>query len=377
MRSVAMAFCLLSALGVAGLVGCDAGGTTSSSSSSGAGGAGGAPVIGCADPEATAEMPCGTLSIAPSDQLSRKRNHHVSLITTTPAGTFIYVLGGANGSSTLKFVDRFPVNADGTLGPSVEQTAMAHGLGGMTGGIIGKTILIGGGMESIGTSDKSWYAQIGDDGNLGTFTQAGSVLQKRMHPGSVVKDDALYIMGGFDDPDVWDDIVKATVGADGVPTAWEPAGKLPGKRSHFAVTRVGDYVYLTGGLEESAYTNPPDLADTWVGHFLPDGTIGEWVRGPDLPVAIGTHASFFYGGWLYVGGGIRDKPLGHEDRLWRAPIGADHTLGAFEEAPAKLGVKRGHVHQFPMFENHVYSISGATSFNLDSTDRIDVGTFNP
>ncbi|MFO0614417.1 MAG: hypothetical protein U0414_17660 [Polyangiaceae bacterium] len=380
MRSIAMAFSVLSVLSSTVLVACDDGATTStttsSSSSTGSGGAGGG-TVGCADPEATSDMPCGTLAIAASDIKSRPRNHHVTLLAETAAGPFLYAIGGANGNATLKFVDRFPIQPDGSLGPSIEQSSLPVGEGGMTGGLVGKTIVIAGGTTLAGVVDSSYYATVGDDGTLSAFTKAGSVLHKRMHPGAVVKGDTIWVMGGFKDPDVWDDIVKATVGADGVLGEWTSAGLLPGKRSHFAVTRVGDDVYLTGGLDKSAYGNPPDLADTWHGRFAADGTIGEWTKGPDLPVAIVTHSSFFYGGYIYVGGGIRDKPLGHEDRLWRAPIQADRSLGAWEEVAAKFGVKRGHVHQYPMFENHFYSISGAIDFNLGSTDEIDIGTFQP
>lgn len=379
MRSLAMAFPLLSSLiltfGAATLTACDNEGTASSSSSSSGAGGGGGGAIDCTDPATTVDAPCGTLAFAPSAVKSRARNHHLSVLAETAAGPFIYVIGGANGGSVLRAVDRFPVNADGSLGESVEQPQMPVSIGGMAGGVVGKTIVYAGGMRPSGTSSDSYYATIADDGTLGTFTKGGSVLQKRMHPGGVVKDDAVYILGGFSDPDVWDDIVKATVDANGLLGEWKNAGTLPGKRSHMSVTRVGDYVYLAGGLEKSAYTNPPDLHDTWIGHFAADGTLGEWTKGPDLPLGLATHASFFYGGYLYVGGGIRDKPLDHENRLWRSAIGADHTLGAWEEATATLGVKRGHVHQFPVFENHVYSIAGAIDFDLNSTDQIDVGTF--
>jgi hypothetical protein len=93
---------------------------------------------------------------------------------------------------------------------------------------------------------------------------------------------------------------------------------------------------------------------------------------PSLPVALATHASFFYGGYLYAGGGINDT--GQEKRVWRAPIGGDFTLGPWESV-ASLPIARGHVHQLPVLGNHVYSVAGAIDFSLDSTGEIDVGTF--
>jgi hypothetical protein len=199
-----------------------------------------------------------------------------------------------------------------------------------------------------------------------------------MHPGSVIKGDEIWVMGGFDDPDVWDDIVRATVSPDGTVSEWTPAGQLPGPRSHMAVTLVGDDVYLLGGLEASAFNNPPELAEVWHGKLGSDGTIGEWAELAPMPAALATHASFFYGGYLYVGGGIMDDgglvPK-HEKRIWRAPIQSDGGLGTWEETPATFGVKRGHVHQLPVYNHHVYSFAGAINFDLDSTTEIDIGSF--
>jgi hypothetical protein len=95
----------------------------------------------------------------------------------------------------------------------------------------------------------------------------------------------------------------------------------------------------------------------------------------DLAVAEATHASFFYGGYLHVCGGINDVPA-QEDRCWRSPIASDHTLGPFEEI-APLLIARGHVHQMPVLGQRVYSVAGAIDFNLDSTTEIDVGSFGP
>jgi hypothetical protein len=363
---------LLSSLLAVATLACGGESGTTDTTSSGAGGAGGEPPITCDSPDATPETACGTLSFAKSDVLSRKRNHHASFLAKTGAGSFIYVIGGTNGAFPIANVDRYPVNADGSLGAANDEVAIPKKLGGLTGGVVSNAIVIAGGTTASTVNDQAYVSVIGDDGSLGPWNPAGSVLHPRMHPGAVVDGDAIYVMGGFQDPTVWDDVVRATVSADGTLSSWTPAGTLPGPLSHFAVTKVGEYVYLMGGLEKSALQNPPTLKRTWRGHLAADGTIGEWQAMPDLPVPLATHASLYWGGYIYTGGGI--DPTKQEDRLWRAPILADHTLGPWEET-AKLLIARGHVHQFPMFENHVYSIAGAIDFNLNSTDEIDIGTF--
>jgi len=177
----------------------------------------------CDSPDATTALDCGTLDFAKSPVASRPRNHHVTLLAPTSSGTMLYAIGGANGEAPIGFVDRVPIAADGSLG--------------------------------------AWQP-------------AGTVLQNRMHAGSFVKGNTMWIMGGFEDPNVWSDIVSATVQPDGTVSTWAPAGQLPGPRSHFSVTLVDSYVYIAGGLAQSAFDNPPDLQDAWRGQIQADGTVG-------------------------------------------------------------------------------------------------------
>ena len=346
--------------------------TTGGHGTGGAGGAGGAPPT-CEDPAAPPTMSCGKLAWTKSLALSRPRNHHFTAGAPAKAGAFLYAIGGANDNSVLDNVDRAPIAADGSIGAWTAEAKLPLGAGGLTGGIVSNVVVIAGGMTGGGVTDKSWSAVVGDDGALGAWKPAGSVLHRRMHPGSFTKGDTFYVLGGFDDPTVWDDAVRATVHADGTLSAWTSAGKLPGPRSHMSVSFVDGYVFLTGGLDMSALANPPLLADVSRARLADDGTLVEWTPMPALPVALATHASFFYGGYLYAGGGIDDAPA-QEKRVWRAPIGADHALGAWEAA-APLGIARAHVHQLPVFHAHVYSVAGAIDFSLASTTEIDVGAF--
>jgi hypothetical protein len=331
--------------------------------------------VACSDPTATSDQPCGTLSWAASSTLSRKRNHHVTFVAKTGQGPFLYVIGGGDGAQTWANVDRAPLGADGSVGAFVDQAVTPKPVAGLTGGVVtigtSNVIVIAGGTN-LRVTDQAFSAAVGDDGTLAPWKSAGSVLQNRMHPGAFVAGDTIYVLGGFNDPSVWDDVVRAKVSADGTVSAWTAAGKLPGPRSHMSVSFADGYVYLTGGLAKSAFGNPPVLRDVSRGHLLEDGTVGEWTAMPAFPTSIATHSSFVYGGYLYAGGGIDDTT--QLKAVWRAPIGADHALGAWEAA-ADLPVARGHVHQLPVFGNHVYSVAGAIDFDLSSTDQIAVGSF--
>ncbi len=352
------------------------GGTHDGGTHDGGGGGDAGPT--CAGPTTPPSMACGTLAWAESASKSRKRNHHVTLLPEVQAGPFVYAMGGFDGMVTAYAnVDRAPIAADGTVGSWVSETPLPMAMGGFTGVVVSNSLfVIAGGMEANGTiTDQSFTSVIAADGTLGAWQPAGSTQHPRMHGGQIVNGDTVYVLGGFSDPNVWDDVVRATVSPSGTLSAWTSAGKLPGPRSHFSISLVDGYVYITGGLDVSAFQNPPNLTEVARAQIAADGTVGPWTTLNPLPVALATHASFVYGGYLYVGGGISGTtdPI-QEKRVWRAPIEADHTLGAWEIA-APLHIARSHVHQLPMYVNHVYSVSGSIDLNLVATDEIDVGSF--
>lgn len=331
----------------------------------------------CTDAEAPPALSCGTLAWAASPIKARPRNHHLTSIVQTKAGPFLYGIAGANVNGVFANVDRALIQPDGSLGAWVSEAPTPVAAGGSVGGAVSSVLVFAGGNTGIAITDKSYSAVVGDDGTVGPWKAGGSIQHPRMHGGSFVVGDTMYILGGFQDPNVWSDAVKATVEPDGTIAAWAPAGQLPGPRSHFSVVQVGEYVYLAGGLAKSAFQDPPALSDVFRGRIGSDGTLGEWTAMPALPAPLATHASFVYGGYVYIVGGIILRgTLSDADTnvVWRAPIQADHSLGAWGTMKP-LPIARGHVHQLPMFENFVYSVAGAIDFNLDSTTEIDIGSF--
>jgi hypothetical protein len=333
--------------------------------------------VTCGDAQAPSTSNCGTLAWVKSPvAAARPRNHHLTEIVQTTSGPFLYELGGFNVAGTFANVDRAPINPDGSVGTWAAQAAMPYALGGFTGGAVGNVLVIAGGDTGKVIGDTSYSAVIQDDGSITAWQTWGTIGHPRMHAGSFILGNTIYVLGGFQDPSVWSDSVKATVQPDGTVSAWTPAGQLPGPRSHFSVSRVGNYIYMAGGMAISAYQNPPALADVSRGEIAADGTLGNWTPMTPLPVQNATQASFVYGGYLYIAGGISDTGVtaDEEKRVWRAAIDATGALGAWAQV-ASLKIARGHVHQLPLLENHVYSVGGAIDFNLTATSEIDIGTF--
>jgi hypothetical protein len=332
--------------------------------------------VTCADPTLPTGTNCGNLAWVKSNVTARARNHQVTAIAQTASGAFLYALGGFGGvqdSATFANVDRAPIQTDGSIGAWTSEAPLPLAAGGATGGVVAGIMVIAGGLTASGTvTTNSYVATLGDSGGISAWTTGSSILNPRMHAGSFAQGNTMYILGGFEDMQVWSDIVRATVQADGTLSPWTTVGSLPGPRSHFATTLVGNYVYLTGGLNQSAFQNPPVLTDVTRALVAADGTLTEWTSLTPLTVPLATHASLYYGGYLYVVGGINNTA--DDNRVWRAPVLPDATLGAWQQV-ASLPIARGHVHQVPMFENRAYSVAGAIDLALDSTGEVDITTF--
>lgn len=363
------------AQGGAGAAGAGAAGASSGGGgAAGNAGSGGGP-IDCAAATTPPDAACGDLAWSKSATVSRLRNHHTTHALTTPAGAFLYVLGGYDAKGgTQKLVDRAPIAEDGSLGAFVDDTPLPLPLAGHVSAVVGKAFVVAGGMSS-GNSAATYVAPRNDDGTIGAWVKGNPLPHPRMHGGAFVSGNDVYVMGGFSGNSVWNDIVRATLQSDGTLSDWAPAGTLPGPRSHFTVTLLDGYAYFTGGLDKSALTDPPNLKVVTRAHLLSDGTLGEWTDLTPLPGGLATHAAFFYGGHLYVGGGIDDAPM-QSKVIYRAALAADHTIGAWEKA-AELPTARSHVHQFPVLNGHVYSVAGSIDFNLNSTAEIALGAFGP
>jgi len=331
----------------------------------------------CSALDASSTQPCGTLSFITSPSTSRPRNHHVTLTFPIQGATMLFAIGGANDEAPINNVDRVPIMADGSLGTWVADEALPFNVGGLVGEIVSGVLVTGGGTLLTGNATATTFSSVlNSDGSLAGWKAAPPFNEARMHAGSIARGNVMWVAGGFSGGSIWSDIISTTVSSDGTVSAWQPAGQLPSTLSHFTMSLVGDDIYLTGGLEQSAGNdnNPPDVANTWLGQIQSDGTLGGWVAQTPLPAAEAAHAAFVYGGYLNVCGGINNGPA-EEDRCWKAPIQADRSLGEWEEI-ASLPLARGHVHQMPIVGSQVYSIAGAIDFNLDSTTDVFIGSWD-
>ena len=103
-------------------------------------------------------------------KLAHKRDHHVTFVAETPAGAFLYVVGGVGGAATVKQIERSTIAKDGTLSAFADVAMMPEGLLGAGLAQVDRSFVIAGGLGDDSNSKTSVYVgQIADDGGV-SFT---------------------------------------------------------------------------------------------------------------------------------------------------------------------------------------------------------------
>lgn len=180
-------------------------------------------------------------------------------------------------------------------------------------------------------------------GTLGTFVSHGTLPYALDRSAAFQLGDKLYLLGGSittsggRSTGVTNKILVATISDAGV---LGPFTELSGKTlatprcGHFA-TRVGDYLYLIGGVgyDEQSALNSIERA-----RITPEGTLEAFATVPGLTLNTprGLFTGFNSGTYVYAIGG----KTGFYDSVERAKIQADGTLGPFVTDSIRLNTGR-------------------------------------
>ena len=193
-------------------------------------------------------------------------------------------------------------------------------------------LYVAGGTNYRDMFDDVSRAEIRADGSLGEWQLTTALPTPRAGLAAIAVGDVVVATGGqIQGPDRRlpriDEVFTARVQNDGSLGAWHAAPALPSPRFHHPLVAHGDWVYIVGG--QGAREAEPEV----FGARVQNGTIGEWVALTPLPRARSHHAVNVIDGHVYVFGGLDGAPgrpqAGFFDVI-RAPIQADGTLGAWE-----------------------------------------------
>ncbi len=132
---------------------------------------------------------------------------------------------------------------------------------------------------------------------------------------------------------------------------WAVADSLPVPNASFGATVYGGHIYMAGGSTGGAYRNTVYAAPIDSG----TGDIGQWTEQPSLPRPIVNPAVFGWGGYLYVAGGYHAVDGGLRE-VYSVPIQPDGSLGTWVRQP-DLAVKHIGKHSHFVRSDKVYLVS--------------------
>jgi hypothetical protein len=364
---------LSTALGLA-LVAC--GSTHSGAGASGDDGGGGEGDAGvavndggsAACPNDASAGACLAITWAVGPKLPTARNHHMTWLADTGSAPFIYVAGGSNSASQgIADVECAGINPDGTLRPWEKTTPLPNAIIGAGVTVTHGEVVLAGGYGLTA----SWRATINADGSMGTWTAGPALPGPWFHTAAVSFANYVYVIGGLNGMMEIDQVVRATVAADGSLGAFQAAATLPYPLSHHSAVVQDHVLYVLGGESSDGIARPDVLSAV----LSDDGTIGAWKHEISMPMDLETQASFVYSGSIYAIGGI--SGLGSVNNVLRSPLSADGSLGAWlDDKASALPHARSHVHQMPIYQGWVYSVAGAPTGFPSVTTETDIGTFH-
>lgn len=164
-------------------------------------------------------------------------------------------------------------------------------------------LVVAGGRNNNGVSDKIYSAAINDDGTIGTWKELPFSLPQPCWGARAVEAlGHIYIIGGANtdtENDATDKVYRLIVNAVGEVTGITEVANMPEARNGHAATVYDSKIIVTGGY--NADFTPKNTVYTVVVNL--DGNLGSWQTNTALPNAIYGHTSVCTNGILTVIGG--------------------------------------------------------------------------
>lgn len=341
------------------------------------------------DPDAGPTDPIGDSACAPPAITFKRspiaidppRDHHFTTVHEVAGVPYLYVMGGEQEDFAVVHSDiqRARIAEDGSLSAFEPAGTIPNGVAGSGFAVVGDDVVLFGGITGPqgAATNEIKSARFGADGKITAWTTASSTLPSRvMHSSAVVVGRDVYVFGGTTGSRATTISAKVTVNADGTLAPLVSLKALSPGRSHQAAFVAQGGVYLVGGLDKSPQGNPPSLSDVVRATFEPDGTIAGWANVGKLESPLSISAAEQVGCSILLVGGLDDTNGGpYSDGVLRGSVLKDGSFRTEKALSSKVTVARGHVHQTPVYKNHLYSVGGRDN-DGKQIGVIDIGTID-
>lgn len=327
---------------------------------------------------------CATVEWVEGPPLPAISDHHTTFVHTDGDTAALFVVGGiatdprGSASTVYSTIQRAEIDADGALdafAPEPVELPFDLAFHGMARS--GDRYYLTGGVTRDGGrvqgSSRVVMLEMAPGPVVGRAVDCGEMAFGVIHPTAEVLDETLYVIGGSMGPPIAR-VQRTRLGADGCPTDWSEAPRLPETRSHHASVVIDGRIHVLGGFgEQNQVERPTILRSTLDG----DGQVSGWEAFGTLDPVPWTASALVLDDtvWLIGGGEGRSILARFSSEVRRAPLGED-AIGPFEVVDGELPFARSHVHQTPYHAGRIYSAGGRifdADRQLDSTERTAIG----
>ncbi len=255
-----------------------------------------------------------------------------SLVNSTMSATSvvsngkIYEIGGSNSSVVTASVYYTPIDSVGAISNWTATTSLPTAVDQATSIAYNNYVYEIGGNTSTaqGTAQATvYYAQINNDGTLGSWTATTSLPQALYASNSVVYNNYLYVISGYSTSTQPNVVYYAPINSNGTLGSWTATTSLPQALNSATSVVYNDYVYEIGGNNGVGGI----VSTVYYAQINSNGSLGSWTATTSLPVAIENSTSVVYAGFVYEIGGYTGGGL--TSAVYYAQINSNGSLGSW------------------------------------------------
>jgi N-acetylneuraminic acid mutarotase len=214
---------------------------------------------------------------------------------------YMYILGGYDGSTNYNDVQYAAINSNGTLGTWAATASFTTGRRSPVAAVYNGYVYLAGGQNGTNYYNDVQYAPVNADGTLGSWATTSSFTTNRYSPGMAAYNGYLYVLGGYNSTNgLLSDVQYASINSDGTLGSWATTTSLTSTRDSFGVAVYNGYIYVMGGYTGSYATTVQYAA------INATGTLGSWATTSSFTTGRYGLAGAAYNGYLYLMGGTND-----------------------------------------------------------------------
>lgn len=173
---------------------------------------------------------------------------------------YLYVLGGeTNTGGISNDVEYAQIHTDGSLGSWTTAGGFTAGREGLSAVAYGSYIYVLGGSDGTTYRNDVQFANLNSDGSIGTWSAATSFLRGRYGQNSVAYDGYMYVFAGTNTSTDYNDVQYAPINGNGSLGPWQTANSFTTGRTFGGGVAYDGYLYVVAGSNYSGSSQYNDV----------------------------------------------------------------------------------------------------------------------